>query len=311
MKSILITDSLFILPEHEQKLRNAGFEITRLDKPQATEDELIEAIKGKDGYILGGIEKVTSKIIDASDKLKIITFTGIDYKALIPGWERAMEKGIAISNTPNAPSHAVSEWAVTVALAMNRGIFDIGRTGVKDFLTTDGLEGLHIGIIGLGRVGKAIIEKVRVFEPATISYTGRTRHEEYSKLNQTIYKTMKKLLSESDVIFLCVAEEAGINFIGKNELALLKSGALFVSSSHAGLIDEDALLSELQSARIRIAVDYPLKQEGYKDIPLNIAFFSNGQNAFNTHAGIKRASDIATESIINILNGRDDQYLIK
>ncbi len=56
MKSILITDSQFILPEHEEKLSEAGFEIERLNKPQATEEELIEALKGKDGYVLGGIE---------------------------------------------------------------------------------------------------------------------------------------------------------------------------------------------------------------------------------------------------------------
>ena len=53
--TILVTDNLFIFPEHEAKLREAGYEIERLDKPEATEEELIEAVKGKVGYILGGI----------------------------------------------------------------------------------------------------------------------------------------------------------------------------------------------------------------------------------------------------------------
>src|SRR5882757_6273946 len=123
-EKILITDSLFIFPEHEKLLNDAGYEIERLDKLSATEDELVEAIKDKVGYILGGIEKVTEKVIDAGDKLKAIIFTGIGYKDFIPAWEHATEKGIAIANTPNAPTHAVSEWAITMALAMNRGIFD-------------------------------------------------------------------------------------------------------------------------------------------------------------------------------------------
>ena len=58
---LLITDNLFIFQEHEEKLKEMGFEIERLDTPQATENELIEALQGKDAYILGGIEKVTEK----------------------------------------------------------------------------------------------------------------------------------------------------------------------------------------------------------------------------------------------------------
>jgi phosphoglycerate dehydrogenase-like enzyme len=87
MQTILITDSLFIFPEHEQQLKDAGYEVVRLDKPDATEAELCEAVKGKVGYILGGIEHVTQKVIDAADELKAIAFTGIDYKALITAWE--------------------------------------------------------------------------------------------------------------------------------------------------------------------------------------------------------------------------------
>ncbi len=308
MKSILITDSLFIFPEHEQKLRDAGFELTRLDKPEATEEELIEAVKGKHGYILGGVEKVTEKIIEAGDMLEVISFTGIDYKAFVPGWKYATEKGITITNTPDAAAHAVSEWAVTVALCMNRGVFDIGRTGQKDFMTTPGLENLKIGIIGLGRIGRNIIKKLEAFDTADITYYNRSRHQEFEKEYNISYMPLDDVMKESDVLFLCVPEQAGINFIGARELSLMKSGALLVSSSHSGLIDEDALLPKLQSGKIRVAVDFPLKQNGYSDLPLSVAYFSNGQNAFNTNAGIRRASDTVTESMINLLNGKSDQY---
>lgn len=81
---ILITDNLFIFSEHEEQLKNTGYEIERLNKPQATEEELTEAIKGKVGYILGGIEKVTDKVIDAAEQLKVIVFTGSDWRQFIP-----------------------------------------------------------------------------------------------------------------------------------------------------------------------------------------------------------------------------------
>jgi hypothetical protein len=54
MNTILVTDSLFIETEHVARLEAAGFTVERLEKPQATEDELVAAIKGKIGYILGG-----------------------------------------------------------------------------------------------------------------------------------------------------------------------------------------------------------------------------------------------------------------
>lgn len=49
-----MTDSLFIAPDHVLQLEEAGYEVERLDKPKATEAELVAAIKGKVGYILGG-----------------------------------------------------------------------------------------------------------------------------------------------------------------------------------------------------------------------------------------------------------------
>ena len=75
---ILITDSLFIFPEHEEKIRTAGYKIERLNEVEAGEDELIKAVKGKVGYILGGIEKITDKVVEAGAELKVISFTGSD-----------------------------------------------------------------------------------------------------------------------------------------------------------------------------------------------------------------------------------------
>src|SRR4051812_30727160 len=121
-KKILITDSLFIFKQHEERLKAAGYEIERLDKPMATEEELIAAIKGKTGYILGGIEKVTDKVIAAADQLNAIVFTGSDWKAFITGYQSATDKHISIANTPGANSYAVGEYAITLMFAMIRNI---------------------------------------------------------------------------------------------------------------------------------------------------------------------------------------------
>src|SRR3989344_1800440 len=144
-EKILITDCLFIFPEHEKQLRDAGYEIERLNTPTASQEQLIERITGKVGYILGGVEKITDRVIDAADELKAIAFTGADWINFIPGHARATERGIAIANTPGANASAVSEYTITLLLAMIRDIFELGRTGKKKFETTRSLNQLTIG----------------------------------------------------------------------------------------------------------------------------------------------------------------------
>lgn len=143
---ILVTDSLFIFKEHEEALRNAGYEIERLDKPEATEEELVAAVKGKVGYILGGIEKITDRVIEAADQLKVITFTGSDWQYFIPGHDLATKKGIGIANAPGANSGAVAEYTLAFMLAMTREIFDLGRSAKKSLECFGGLEYLELFI---------------------------------------------------------------------------------------------------------------------------------------------------------------------
>ncbi|MBU1293068.1 hypothetical protein KJ819_03330 [Patescibacteria group bacterium] len=303
---ILITDSLFIFPEHEEQIHAAGYEIERIDKSEPSKEELISAIKGKVGYILGGVEHVDEDIIDAGDELKVISFTGIGYKDLIPAWEYATKKGIAITNTPDAPTHAVAEWAVGSAIAMNRGFFELGRMGEKKFMTTKGIEGQNIGIIGLGRIGMHIAEILVPFRPASISYSSKHDHADVA-LN---HKTLDNLLAESDVLFLCVSKDAGKDFISERELGLVKDGALLVSFMHHGIINEDALLKELKASRIRVASDNPAKNEEFKSLPLGVWYSFNGSNAFNTSTELKLTSDTATKSLLNILETGEDQYKV-
>jgi phosphoglycerate dehydrogenase-like enzyme len=127
MNKILVTDSLFIKDEHAKKLEEAGFEVERLDKPNASEEELCQAVKGKVGYILGGTEKVTEKVIESADQLKVIVFTGTGWTGFIPAHEAASKKGIAIGAAPHLNAHAVAEFGMAMTLLMCRDMLDLAR----------------------------------------------------------------------------------------------------------------------------------------------------------------------------------------
>jgi len=303
---ILVTDSLFIFPEHEKAIRDAGYEIERLDKPAATEDELVAAVKGKVGYILGGIEKVTDKVIAAADALKVIAFTGSDWRQFIPGHEMATKKGIAIAHTPGANSYAVAEYTIGMMIAMTRNIFELGRTGKVSFQTRPSLNELAVGIIGMGHIGSLVASMLHGLGVKRIVYYSRERKPKVEKETGASYVELEGLLKTSDIVSLHFSKEAGNGFIDSKKLALMKSGALLVNCGFTGAIEKDALLDELKSGRIRATQDDPMGPE-FDSLPLSIWFNSNAHTAFNTHEANLRASDMAVKSLIYLLkNGRDE-----
>ncbi len=307
--TILVTDSLFIFKEHEQALVDAGYKVERLDKPAATEEELVEAIKGKVGYILGGIEKVTDKVVEAADELKVIVFTGSDWKAFIAGHEGAVKQGIAIANTPGANSYAVAEYAITLMFAMIRNIFELGRTGTKKFHTAHSLNELTIGLVGIGKVGSKVALNLKTLGAKRVVYFSRSRKPDIEEKGIE-YLNMNDVLSQSDVVFLLVPKSAGDGFFGAHELKLMKDSALLVSVASQSLVDKDALFQELKTGRLRAVQDGQI-DERFNELPLSVWFNSNESAAYNTLDANKVASDMAVESILNILStGKDKNRVI-
>jgi phosphoglycerate dehydrogenase-like enzyme len=309
MPTILITDTLFFSKEHEERLKQAGYDFERIEKPDATEDELVKAVKGKVGYLLGGIEQITEKVIDAADRLKVISFTGIDYKAAIATWQYATQKGIAITNTPDGPTNEVTEWALTAALMMNRHFLELGRVKRdKKFLVTKGLEGQSIGIIGLGRIGSRIAEVVGAFRPANVGYNSPHRHQDKESQLNVSYFDLPDLLQHSDVIFLC-ADSAAKNLLDTEQFGKMKDDALLVNITHPGVIVEEALYNALAESRIRAISDHPMENERFSELPLDRWYCMNTSSTI-TESGAMLMSDQATNSLLNILKTGNDEFLV-
>jgi phosphoglycerate dehydrogenase-like enzyme len=307
---ILITDSLFIYPEHEKLLTDAGYEIERLDKPMASEGELVAAVKGKVGYILGGVEKITDTVVDAADKLKAIVFTGADWRSFIPGSGRATERSIAIASTPGANTYAVAEYALTIILAMTRHLFELGRTGEKKFQTTHSLNDLTVGIVGMGHIGTRMAAILNALGTKKVLYYSRTRKPGIERETGMEFVDMETLLRESDIVTLHASKEVGEDFIGKDELAEMKDGALLVNCGFTGGVNKEALLEELKSGRIRAAQDDPMEDVRFNALPISTWFNSNSHTAYNTFEANKTVSDMATHSLLNLLATGKDRYRV-
>lgn len=310
LKKILVTDTLFIFPEHEAVFRSAGYEIYRLPKSESTETELAEAIKGKYGYLLGGIELVTDNVINAADKLQAIVYAGSDAKAFIPGYELATQKGISIANAPGANRYAVAEYTITLMLMMLRRVLELGRTGEETFLTTDSMRDMHVGICGLGNIGQQVIDMLKGMGVGEISYYSRTRKSDMENKFGLNYLTLEKLFSDCDIISIHTPDDSG-QFVTRDNLKRMKESALLINTNGSdNAIDTDALFDSLNDGKIRAAFDYTPTDERFSELPLSNWFCSNMSTAYNTHQACKKASDMATDTMINILTRGTDSHVL-
>jgi D-3-phosphoglycerate dehydrogenase len=294
-KKLLLTDSYFVTQAHISELRNSGYEVIHLDVPAATEEQLIEAIKGVSVYILGGIEQVTAKVVEASDKLETIIFCGVDYDKFIPGAETAYQRGVKIYNAPGANAVAVAEFGLGVAILMQRQLLGVSRTGDKHYLTTGSLQGTTIGIIGVGNIGHKLIEMLQPFEPHEIIYYNRSRKEAPGRQAE-----LEEVAEISDVIFVSLPMKAG-QVLDANFIAKLKPGSLLVSISPMNLIDMDALLPRLQAGDIRAAIDWPSPSDDFDKLPLETWYSVNSHSAYNTKLAGKFVGDSVTQKAIELI----------
>lgn len=303
MDKILVTDSLFIFDEHVKQLEDAGYAVERLDKTKATEEELIQAVRGKVGYILGGVEKVTDKVIQAGDSLQAIVFTGTAWDGFVTGKDTAQQNGVKIANTPHLNAGAVAEWVFSTGMAMSRHLFALGRTGDKTLPTSLGLSELQVGIVGLGHVGErtaALFTSVG----ANVSYWSQSPKE-----SQLAYKELDTLLAESDLVLVCVSAAAGAGWLDGAKLSKLKPGAV-VNCLTDTVLNEEDLLAALSNGGIRAYLDWTPKSPAYKNLPVDTFYCSNQSTAYNTRQANKAISDAAVSSLINLLQTGEDKYRV-
>lgn len=299
---ILITDTLFVFKQHEDRLKAAGFEIIRNPNPKLTEDELIEALKDIDGYIVGGVEHPSDKAIASANKLKCVAVTAADWQGFMPGYKAAIEKGISIGNTPGSNTYAVAEFTLSVMLSLVRSLPELMNPGRETFKTSKSLQTLSVGIIGAGRIGETLISMLHGIGVKNIYYWNRTRKPEIESRWGVEYLSLTDLCKKSDVISNHTASSAGL-IIDANLISSMKNGTILINNGGHGAVDEKALKERLVKEELSYGSDE--NSELLKNIPNHINYHSNSPTAFNTQASLDCMSDQVTDFIIDVLKNND------
>jgi len=236
-----------------ENIRKLGFEVT---EHHFSKEELMEEIGEYDAVIVRSATKLREDIIDAGVKgrLSLIIRAGVGLDNIDVDYAR--EKGIEVSNTPNASSSAVAELAIGNMFALSRNIYISNvtmRKGEWNKKAYKGIElnGRTLGIIGFGRIGQEVAKRAYALG-MKILYNNRSGAKE--GFEEYAYATKEELFEKSDFITLHVPfiKENG-PVLDEKEFNAMKDGVMIINAARGGVINEKALLKALDDHKVAAA----------------------------------------------------------
>ncbi len=269
------------------------------------ENELLEILPDYD-IVIAGTEPITRKVLNASQKLKLISRVGIglDSVDLIA----ARESNIAVAYTPEAPSPAVSELTISHILNLLRHVPLVDRklrAGVWQRISGERLANSTIGIIGTGRIGKRVIKHLQGFHPKQILANDLFPDLPFYSLYGVKSTDKETIYRESDIITLHVPlTRETINLISFKELKSMKPSTYIVNTSRGKIIDENALYFYLKERAIGGAALDVFENEPYSGnlVELENCYLSCHMGSMTKDC--RATMEIqATEEVIRFVNG--------
>lgn len=253
MSRILITPrSLTSSPSQElDALADVGFELTySAPGRQPSEAELIALVPGCVGW-LAGVEPITARVLDAADRLQVISRNGVGIDSIDLTAER--QRGIKVMTTPGANASAVAELTLALIISGLRHLSQsIAALKAGSWSRTQGSEvgGCTIGLIGCGAVGRAVAEATIALGARVLAYDLKPSRA-FQPPARFSWASLDDVLTRSDVISLhCPPLPGAAPLLDAARLGSMKQGAALVNTARPALVDEDALLAALDSGRI-------------------------------------------------------------
>lgn len=227
------------------------------------EEELAKLLQGYDALI-AGTERISQKVMKSCPSLKLISRVGIGLDNIDMPY--AKKQNILLSYTPEPPAPAVAELTVGLIMSSLRGIHkadQIMRSGHWSRLIGSRLEQKCLGIIGLGRIGKKLVQLLSGFNIRILA-NDLIVDDNFAYLHNISMVSKEKIYEEADIISLHLPlTEETHHLIGDKELESMKTTAYLLNTSRGELVNEQALTQALKEKKIKGAAIDVFEQEPY------------------------------------------------
>jgi D-3-phosphoglycerate dehydrogenase len=218
--------------------------------------------------------KVTGQHLSVSSALSLVVRAGAGVNTI--DLATAGAQGIYVSNCPGRNAAAVAELTMALMLGMDRHLADnvmASRTGQWNkarFGRAAGLKGRTLGLVGLGRIGREVACRAQAFGMHVVAWSRSLSESQAETLGVEYASSPQAVAESSDVLSVHLAScKATHGIIDGDLLGRLKDGAMFINTSRAEVLDESALLRELDAGRLRAGLDVfsgePSVKEGMLD----------------------------------------------
>jgi len=284
-------------------------------------EELLEGVKGVDAILSVLTEKIDGEVMDAAgSQLKIIANYAVGYNNIDVA--EAKKREVMATNTPGVLTDTVADHAVGLILAIAQRIVEADKYtrggeykvwGPKLFMGGD-VKGKTLGIVGLGRIGFAVAERLmRGFNMKVIYYDVK-RNEELEEKHNLEYREIEDLLKEADFVSLHTAlTDETKHLINAERLGIMKKDAYLINTSRGPIVDEKALVEVLKNkgiagAALDVFENEPELSPGLTELD-NVIITPHIASA--TVGTRNKMSEMAANNIIAALEGQTPPNLVK
>jgi D-3-phosphoglycerate dehydrogenase len=263
-------------------------------------------LHGIDG-VIASTEPYTREVLKNS-QLRVIARTGVGYDAIDVA--AATELGVAVTTTPGTNHDSVAETAIALMMGVFRGLpwrYKELFTGKWTRRALPRLTGKTIGLVGLGRIGKAMVPRCQGLGLSVIAYDPFADAAFAAQHNVRLC-SLDELLAQADIVSLHLPASADTtNLINAQTLAKMKRGSVLVNTARGALVDEDALVAALRSGQLLGAGLDVFKIE---PLPLDSPLLKLDNVLMLPHiAGmddesLQSTATMAAQCVVDILTGR-------
>lgn len=238
-----------------------------------SEDELAAVAGDYDGMIIRSGVKVTARVLANPGRLRAIARAGVGVDNV--DLEAATKAGILVMNTPDANTISTAEETIALLLAMSRHIpaadahVRAGQWQRKKFVGTQ-LAGKTLGVIGLGRVGRAVAERAVAFDMHVIAHDPFFSGGSALEGKVTLVDSVEEVFRRADYLTLhTVLNNDTRDMVNAKTIAMMKEGVRIVNCSRGGVINEADLAEALKSGKVAgAAMDVYSTEPPGKENPL-------------------------------------------
>jgi len=254
MKKIFVTRRL--LKENEDKLKEL-FDVTlntndKIYKPE----EIIEQSKGFDGILSSVTDPINAETISKlSDSIKIIANGAVGFGNI--DIEAARKKNITVTNTPDVLTDATADIQILLLLGASRKAYE-GRLAAEkqdwkwswDFLLGKQMSNKRLGILGMGRIGRAVAKRAKAFS-MEIHYHNRSKLSSDLEDGAIYHDTLKGLFEQSEFLSVnCPATPETTKIINKETLGYLKKNTVIGNAARGDVVDDYAMVEAIKNGTV-------------------------------------------------------------